>query len=214
MQNLKGVITADIVGSTKIPIEKRDLLPKIIKNLSDELQVLSPFRLEMYRGDSFQIIIDRYEKTLLIATLLRLGLKKESASTETSLDVRISVGIGEVEYENQSVGLSDGEAFILSGRSFEKIGKRRLIAQTSNQIINDELAVHTFVIDELLAELSVRQSEVLYEWLKNPDAQQKTVAFLLGVKPSVISKSLHAARANVIQLVSKRIEVILKNYIC
>lgn len=212
VKKIRGIITADVIGSTQIPTEKRDLLPKTLRDLENELQKVSPIRLEMYRGDSFQVVVDRYEKTMFIATLLRLGLKKQNIGSPKMLDARMSVGIGTIEYENPSVGQSDGEAFVLSGRAFETIGKKRLIAQTNNQGLNDELQILTLVLDELLTSVSKRQSEVVYEQFINPKEQQKMIAKTMGVKPSVISKSLHAARAKVIIAILSRMEIILTNY--
>lgn len=211
MKNYKGIITADVVGSTKLPIEKRDLLPESLKKLVDELQVISPMCLEIYRGDSFQIVVESYEKTLLIATLLRLGLKKKEFAPKLHLDARMSIGIGTVGYESQTVGQSDGEAFVLSGRAFETIGKRRLIANIGNPAVNAELQILSLVLDELLTDNSPRQSALTFEYITHPDFSQKELAGCLGVKPPVISKTLRAAKAKVISSVLTRIETILKS---
>lgn len=46
-----------------------------ISVISEELQVFSPLKCEIYRGDSFQIVVNRPEMAMLIAILLRAGLK-------------------------------------------------------------------------------------------------------------------------------------------
>ena len=48
---MKGIITADVIGSTKMDPKQRSTLPEILDKLAEELQVISPLRLEMYRGD-------------------------------------------------------------------------------------------------------------------------------------------------------------------
>lgn len=52
---IKGVITGDIIGSSQIrPEFKVDLLT-CIATMKEKLQCVSPFRMELYRGDSFQL---------------------------------------------------------------------------------------------------------------------------------------------------------------
>lgn len=45
-------------------------------------------------------------------------------------DARISVGIGATEYKGESIVVSDGEAFRLSGRGLDNIEKKRLTITT------------------------------------------------------------------------------------
>lgn len=55
---MKGIITADVVGSTKIPQSQRGMLPEVLQQLVAQLQAICPMRLEIYRGDSFQIVVE------------------------------------------------------------------------------------------------------------------------------------------------------------
>ena len=54
---IKGVITGDIVGSSQIKPEFRADLLKCLTTMEEELQSVSPFRMELYRGDSFQLLV-------------------------------------------------------------------------------------------------------------------------------------------------------------
>lgn len=70
----KGVITGDIIGSSQIrPEFKVDLLT-CLTTMKEELQCVSPFRMELYRGDSFQLLTENPATTAKIAILLRAGL--------------------------------------------------------------------------------------------------------------------------------------------
>jgi hypothetical protein len=74
IMDIKGVITGDIVGSSQIKPELRGDLLTCLSSMQVELQCVSPFRMEMYRGDSFQLLVDDPSVTTKIAILLRAGL--------------------------------------------------------------------------------------------------------------------------------------------
>ena len=89
-------------------------------------------QVDIFRGDSFQVWVEKPECAPLVALLLRAGLRKSALRAgEQQLDARISVGIGDVAYRDARVSQSDGEAFVLSGRGFDQLGKQqRLMVQT------------------------------------------------------------------------------------
>lgn len=209
---MKGIITADVVGSTKIPDEQRGMLPEVLNELAAQLQHICPIRLEIYRGDSFQVEVDYYELTPYIAALLRIGLKSKSLNKTNKLDARMSIGIGMVSYVGESLGQSDGEAFILSGRAFENLGKQRLKITTSKDATNDELNVLSIILDDLLASLTVAQSKVVFECLYDPEIKQKLIAKKLSVKPQVVNKAINASKLSIISVVLERMKMVLAKY--
>ena len=113
----KAVITGDIVRSELIALGKRDLLIQVLHQIVENLQDKSPMRMELFRGDSFQIVVDSPEMSLKIASMMRAGLKSNTPKgSKTEWDARISIGIGTIDYQGDSIVTSDGEAFKLSGR--------------------------------------------------------------------------------------------------
>ena len=54
---IKAIITGDIVRSEQISLDKRDLLIKVLRDIVEDLQKISPMKMEMFRGDSFQIAV-------------------------------------------------------------------------------------------------------------------------------------------------------------
>jgi hypothetical protein len=115
---MKGVITADIVHSSQISAEKRKVLLDTLKKVEKDLQKFCEIHIEVYRGDSFQVLVNEAGKVVLCAVLIRAMLKSKS------WDARMSIGIGDVSYLNEHVTQSDGEAFWLSGRNFDCIFRR------------------------------------------------------------------------------------------
>jgi hypothetical protein len=80
-------------------------------------------RLEIYRGDSFQLVVDPAD-ALVIVLLLKATIKQHKA-----LDVRMAIGIGTIDYTSK-VTESNGSAFINSGECFEGLKKQTLGIQT------------------------------------------------------------------------------------
>lgn len=209
---MTGIITADIVDSTKMDVEVRNALPEILNKIADSLREVTSLRLEMYRGDSFQIVVDDYAKAPFVAVLMRIGLMRNSCMANMrKLDARVSVGIGKVSYLADTIGKSDGEAFVLSGRAFDKLGKRRLVVVTSDEKVNSELAVYESILDELLSDVTCARSRTIFAHLLNPELTMEKIGHSLGISKQAVSQAYRATRVAIIDLVLKRMEYVLAN---
>jgi len=207
MNNSVGVITADVVDSSKIPSESRDLLWDSLRQIESQLQSITPFQMEIYRSDSFQIVMDDFSNAPFIAVLIRAGLKM-SSPTGQLWDARMSIGIGEVSYVNTHITASDGEAFRYSGKGLELIGKRRLSITTPSQEMNEELAVSTAFADDLITHWTKLQSERMFYYLlcglnQTELAQQK------GIKLQVLNDTLRSAKYSLMTMYIKRVHALL-----
>ena len=207
---MKAVITADIVNSTKIEETNRYLLVDELDNIIQDLKRLSSLRCEMYRGDSFQVLVDDVKYCLEIAVLIRLGLKKSNLLKNRKLDARMAIGVGEVSYEHEQVILSDGEAFRLSGRTFDKLNKRRLLIATNINDMDEPLNVMLAFIDELLEGLSYTQSKYLYDSLLYNMSQMELANVYHTSQPN-IAKHLKSAKENLFRLFFDFAEKTLKS---
>lgn len=213
MDKIKGVITGDIIESSSIQIKYRDFLLGSIREIVDELCVIEPLKIEFFRGDSFQMVIDTPENAMKIAILLRAGLKghtpKESKKT---WDARLSLGVGTISYHADNIVLSDGEAFQYSGRALDEMGKRRLVVQTRWSGVNEELQVSTAFADEVVSSWSVSQSQAAYQALLY-NTSQKEIAHKFHKSAQNISKLLSAAKINLIQMYITRYHNLISNLI-
>jgi hypothetical protein len=207
---MKAVITADIVNSTKIEETNRYLLVDELDNIIQDLKRLSSLRCEMYRGDSFQVLVDDVKYCLEIAVLIRLGLKKSNLLKNRKLDARMAIGVGDVSYEHEQVILSDGEAFRLSGRTFDKLNKRRLLIATNINDMDEPLNVMLAFIDELLEGLSYTQSKYLYDSLLY-NMSQMELANVYNTSQPNIAKHLKSAKENLFRLFFDFAEKTLKS---
>lgn len=127
-----------------------------------DFAAITPVKIEMYRGDSFQVIVDNAEHTLAVAIALRAKLKAITPDGSSVWDARVSIGIGSVSFESDNILISDGEAFRLSGRAFDKIGKRKLSISTPWLEMNYALDLDTRFADELISSWTAKQAKVVY----------------------------------------------------
>lgn len=207
---LKGIITADIIGSTSIDADARGELPELINQLTDELQEVSQIQVEIFRGDSFQVMVQDVEKTPLVAVLLRAGLRKSELRSKTKiLDARMAIGIGKVSYINEKITLSDGEAFILSGREFDELGKRKLSILTPSEDVNAELRVETAFLDDVISHWTRQQSECIYNALLT-NAKQYQLASDDNTSRQNVGKKLSAAKERLVRMYLDRVSFLIR----
>ncbi len=201
---MKGVITGDVVGSTKI--NDFGKLPKLINDLITEISLCcTKCKVEISRGDSFQVLVEEPKQALLVALLIRAGFRKSSIDLgNKDLDVRLSVGIGEVSYMDEKIGQSNGEAFILSGHGFDNLTKtQRLSVQTFSDSINSELKVETAFVDDIVSNWTHLHGEIMYQSLLT-DATQCELAKKLGTSQQNICKRLYCAKEKLVRLYLNR----------
>jgi len=183
---ISAVITADIVNSTLI---SADLQKKLKEELAN---VLLSHKYEFYRGDSFQIFVKNPKQALQIVLQMRVAARKISHLN----DIRTSIGIGQANPNLKKLNTSTDEPFILSGRAFDELAKseRRLIIQSTNNIVNIGLNVVSYFIDYLFKALTQKQSEVLFELLA--ENTQLKAAKKLKKSQSTINKHAQSAGWN------------------
>ena len=180
-RKIHAVLTGDIVNSTRLaPGAEKQLLKALDK-------VLSPYQYEYYRGDSFQAYLEDPQAALRVALLCRtmaIGLTEEKE--QGPYDVRISIGIGAVTKPVKKLGSAKGEAFLLSGRSFDEMQKTdtRLAIATGNELANAGLKILTDYINFIFKDMTAKQAMIISGLLVG-ETQQK-LAEDLGKSKSTI----------------------------
>ena len=119
-----AVLTGDIVSSSKLTPVQRGRVPGIIHRASKELRSFlrgtMPLGVDVFRGDSWQMLLVTPSRALRAALFFRAWLR----SSSPSVDTRIAIGIGAVGYQSMiRVSEGHGEAFDLSGRTLEGMVK-------------------------------------------------------------------------------------------
>ncbi|MEO8146691.1 MAG: SatD family protein [Bacteroidia bacterium] len=202
---LQAVITGDIVNSSAMSKQQRTYIISQLKICFAGLRKKKFFSFqkpfEVFRGDSFQGIINQPEQALRIAIIIRALIiklnkpqkKSKSKTTKVSVvtlkdaDVRIAIGIGEVNIKARKVVESDGEAFHNSGKLLDAIKNsgERIMIKSSDKILNDELSAGFTLLDFIMSKWTPQQCEAIYEMLNNNYSQQQLSRKLKISQPSV-----------------------------
>lgn len=204
--DIKGVITGDIIGSSQIAPSNREYLLDTLHGITSDVVKVCGVSLDIFRGDSFQLIVDDPVLSLRIAVLIRAGLQRNSP-TATKWDARLAIGLGTITfYMKNSVMQSDGEAFRHSGREFDGLGKsRRLAIKTPWEDLNREFDVNTAFADEIISGWTITQAKIVYPSLLAEKAQ-KELAEELHTSQQSISKLMISAKVGLIERYLNRYE--------
>ena len=208
----KAVITADIIHSSKMSIENKEwLLEKIDQQLKTLYESPDIMQSEMYRGDSFQCQLTDPKLGLKTALILKTFIKslnpQEASSNKELFDVRISLGLGEVTSSALNPGMSDGEAFHLSGKKLDEMKKQKMsFAISTNDNFKEELATESALLDFILSNTTALQCEVIY--YKIYGLTEVAIAEKLKIQQAAVNQRSTAGGWNVIEKVLKRFETI------
>ena len=209
---MKGIITGDIVDSSQIKPQYRGELLNCLSTMEKDLQCISPFKMEMFRGDSFQLLIEDPCAAMRIAILLRAGLIHHTVNKEDGIwDARISLGIGNVEFLSEKIVTSDGEAFQYSGRQLDIMGKQRLAVKTPWKDANEELELSTSFIDDIINGWSSKQAGLIYLTLRQ-DTPKKEVAQLIGTSVQNVRNVLSSAKEHLVRKYLDRYHEIINSH--
>ncbi len=201
---IRAVLTGDIVNSTRIGKANER---KLLKSLQ---QVLAAHLFEFYRGDSLQVYIKEPRQALQMALLCRTaGMSITQDKIVAPSDVRVSIGIGQVNTSVKSLGNAKGEAFVLSGRAFDEElnTDTRLVISTANPMANAGLQVIADYINAIFKVMTSKQAVVIFELLKGETQQQ--VAGKLKKSKSTINQRVSAGRWPEIEKLLKQYENII-----
>jgi hypothetical protein len=183
----RAVITADIVNFTKLDKKEQKKLLTGISSIS------KANTLEFYRGDSFQVFLEQAADALDYLVLLRSAAKKLIPGQAIPIaDIRSVIAIGPVKMPVKQLSTTSGEAFTLSGRSFDTLKEpQRLIILSVNEAVNPALRVISLFIDYLFDHLTARQAEVIFELMK--ESTQTEVAKILRKSQATINQHVQSS---------------------
>lgn len=176
-----AVITGDIINSRNTDTV---LWIKDLKNIFLKYQ-LSTTDWQIYRGDSFQVIIEA-ENVLEIIFEIKAAIKSIK-----NTDVRMGIGLGTISFRSNSIMESNGTAFVHSGECFDTLKKHTIAIKSGNDsfdnLFNTIFKLVTFFADEW----SVKTAQIIHNALVNPTARQEELAQQLNMKSqSSISEAL------------------------
>ena len=121
-----AVLTGDIVESTKLSSEERQHLRRVLyaasEKVSQYFHECVPYKVDIFRGDSWQLVVSDPSKSLRVGLFFRALIREGIVSKR--VDTRISIGLGTVSFiPIEDFSSADGEAFQLSGEALEQFAR-------------------------------------------------------------------------------------------
>lgn len=209
---LAAVITGDIINSTE-NIQFLDKLWQVLKDIAKEFH-LPRNSVEVYRGDSFQCLIEKPEDALLIAILIRAALRSKTYYKKfpISLDAKIAIGVGNVSSKGKKPGESTGAAFLLSGRQLDELNGKKFNMAIQMDSAGMEALADTVMrfIDDIIENWSEASAETAcYEWFERLNQEQ--LAERLGISQPAVNKRRHVARISLLENADKNFRIAIQN---
>jgi len=215
-----AVLTADLIDST---LYEEEILETVLNSLSEEFGKLTKqygtenVRFNIYRGDSFQGIINKPEAALGITLQIKTAInkihlketKKNKAYSKIA-DFKMAIGIGTQDFERESISESNGQAFLFSGRTLDamKNDSRKTLIKTEDEEINEEFNTAFYLLDTLTEKWSTASAEVVYYLLK--DMKEREVATEINISQSAVNQRKKAAGWDAISGLLIRFEKVIK----
>lgn len=176
---MTAILIGDIIDSSKtISAEWMISLKEVLLEYGQ-----SPTDWEIYRGDEFQLSVSA-EDALVAVYKLKAVMKS------LKMDVRISIGLGDVTYEANKITERNGTAFIRSGQLFENLKQKKLslAIDAGNENFNTTMNIlFRFAISVMDGWLP-QSAQYVIEKLKHPDLSQIELGTRLGITQAAVSR--------------------------
>lgn len=184
---LYAVLTGDLIQSSRFTAFQREKIWNSIRSdskkmteLFKSLEIIGP---EIYRGDSWQILLSEPYLALRTAFYLRAGLKVHHQT-----DTRISIGIGTIEHlPKEGLAQAHGKAFRFSGTGLDMLDKEKMVCwliepMTRNQfqptsetgILNAYINTALFFASQLADAWSQTEAWAIYKTLEGKTQREIT----------------------------------------
>lgn len=213
----KAVLTGDVIHSTKLePIKLYALfqtLEKELHSLSDQYNM----RYELFRGDSFQCLVQEPSHSLRITLQIKMFIRSLAAQEDSKdksgrpaksgniTDARMALGIGEAEAFDQRLATANGTAFQLSGRALDELkDARQHLIIDSDDMHKQEWRTASILLDALISRTSASQCQVLYYKLKG--LTETEIGSMLNIGQSAVNQRASSGNWTAINAMLNRFE--------
>ncbi len=207
MDKKYAVITADLVNSTRFSSETtNEWLQKLSTLLQNDPELKWTLAPEIYRGDSFQAVLENPEKVMRAAIICRAFIKAQKKGT-IETDIRLAIGIGSIETLTNRPGTSDGKAFRLSGQFADVIKNQnaRIGIKLSEESKSIDLMMD--LLETLIESWTANQSETVFHLMQHKSINQ--IAEELQISQSAASQRAKSAKWWAIEELLQGFQVIL-----
>jgi hypothetical protein len=123
-----AVITGDFIDSSRLAPKDWDRLHMVMKEssrlLRDSFGEIVPLEVDIFRGDSWQMLVLDPAKALRLSLFYRATIRAKMA--HPNLDTRMAIAVGNIDSIPQTrVSEGHGEAYLLSGEALDRLNKSK-----------------------------------------------------------------------------------------
>jgi hypothetical protein len=218
MKNL-AILSGDLIDSSHYKAKTLKSVIALLKKEFNALEKVYPNEImtfSIYRGDSFQGVVENISLALPIALQIKAAVSSYTESTEQPKNalpvagIRISIGIGQANYQKNALAESNGEAFQFSGRTLDAMKSEgtQMALTTKLDEVNAEFKVHLKFLDAITDRWSTASAEVVYFLLKG--YKERDIASALNRSQAAINQRKKAAGWDEIKLLLERYATVAK----
>jgi len=209
-----AVAMGELAPGSRVSDEQFSKIPDLIRASFQAVNRLIPekgkLRYEIIRMDEFLALSESpvysMRSIIMLFSAFRFLSYKELSER---LDLKVSEGIGPVEYAQDHLRESDGTAFRSSSVGREKMKRnQRLAIVTPDKALNAEFALSCSFMDILIHDWSDEQAEAMF--LNLTGKNQMEISQLLGISQPAVNRRLKAAHCDTINKFINRFEYLLK----
>ncbi|HVG13688.1 MAG TPA: hypothetical protein VM935_01970 [Chitinophagaceae bacterium] len=230
---ISGIITGDIVASQAMPVKVRQKLFSDVNQFLKELKKSWIQNFETFRGDSLQCEVKSPELALRTSLIIRAYFKSYLSEAEmpkaeanrmkeertkgyftTEFDVRLSLGIGEVDFLTKNkISSSDGQAFRLSGEALDGLKQEphRMVVKTLKPPFDEQIEPSILLLDAIIQKWTQNGAELVLHLLQNK--KEEEIAALLNISQSAVNQRKKNAQWFAIEKLITYFEKTVKSWI-
>lgn len=210
-----GVIVADVVGSTSIPLKDKLRLIKEVKLFLGGLDKRN-IKSRVVKGDQLELVLNNPADSLRIGILLKAFTKaqyqmqsEQNASRRLyyfgKYALRMAIAVDEMNRTSDRSNIWEGQAIYNAGRAIDNdhtYNAEKIVIKSTMEFVSgnkdweQQFDVIVKLIDELLARATPRQCEILVQRLLNKSEDEIRKA--LQISQSAVNQALKSAGWRVI----------------
>lgn len=179
---MRAVLTADIINSTNLQPEIwMEPLKKLLKTFGEERTAW-----EIYRGDEIQLLLQNASDSFYTAILLKTELKKVDS------DVRISIGLGTVDFLGENIKEHNGSAFQYSGRNLDELknSSQTLGIKSDCAEFDENFNLIFKLLEGQFEKWKSSTATSLSQYFQHHEKKQTEIADQLGITQGAFSRAL------------------------
>lgn len=163
---IHAILTGDIIKSSNLIEDERKEIIETLKNIN-HIDKNIDLKIEIFRGDGFQLEVKEPEKSLKVSILLRALLRGKFyfKFKKNEYDARIAIGIGKREKSLwKHLAEEDGEAFRYSGRLLDELKRKdnKIAIKTKNEYLDEDFEIILSFLEIVITNWKPLQADVIF----------------------------------------------------